>query len=154
MKVLFICVRNICRSPLAQALFEKWVGEMGLDVTAESCGTWGWHVGEQVDARMRQVAEFRGISIDHIAQKFRSFYVEEYDLLIPMDYASLRDLGGFIRTPEQEKKVALLRQWDPQRDSDEVPDPYYGGRETLEEVFNIVDRSCKALAEDLAARSS
>jgi len=147
MKVMFVCLGNICRSPLAHAVFESVAREEGLDVFVESCGTGNWHVGEPADSRMRKTAKEHGVVIDHHARQFQPSDLDDYDLIIPMDKGNLRDLKKFAR-PEHQEKIHLLREWDPDGGT-EVPDPWFGGPEGFETVFDIVDRSCRVLAASL-----
>ncbi len=150
-KVMFVCLGNICRSPLAHAVFEKRAFEAGLDIKVESCGTGAWHVGEPADSRMRRTAESHGVTINHLARKFQPSDLKEYDLIIPMDKANRKELQR-VADAEQLKKIRLMREWDPKGGA-EVPDPWYGGPEGFETVFEIVDRSCAALVDELLSES-
>lgn len=151
MRIMFVCMGNICRSPLAHAVFEKMAREAGLDVFVESSGTDAYHVGEQADSRMRRTAAARGVTINHYARRFNPQDLDDYDLIIPMDKGNLREVKRHARS-EHLSKIHLMRAWDPQGGT-EVPDPWYGGDEGFENVFSIVDRSCRALTEELKAES-
>jgi len=146
-KIMFVCLGNICRSPLAHAVFDKRASEAGLNIQTESCGTGAWHVGEPADARMRKTAGEHGVIITHHARQFQPADLDDYDLIIPMDKGNLRDLKKYAR-PEHLEKIRLMREWDPQGGT-EVPDPWYGGPEGFETVFEIVDRSCEVLVQEL-----
>ncbi|MDC7231839.1 MAG: low molecular weight phosphotyrosine protein phosphatase [Spirochaetales bacterium] len=147
LKVMFVCLGNICRSPLAHAVFEDMAAREGLDVFTESCGMGAWHVGEPADARMRRTAKDRGVTINHYARRFEPSDLDEYDLIIPMDRSNMKDLKRYAR-PEHMDKIHLMREWDPEGGT-EVPDPWYGGPEGFETVYDIVERSCRALVDDL-----
>lgn len=149
-KVLFVCLGNICRSPLAHAVFDTMAKNEGLDLFVESCGTGSWHTGEPADSRMRQTAKSHGVTIDHLARRFQPSNLDEYDLIIPMDQNNLNDMAGYIKAEHQDK-VVLLRDWDPQGPG-EVPDPWFGGPEGFEIVYTIVERSCRALLDDLKSK--
>lgn len=147
MKVMFICMGNICRSPLAHAVFDDMAAREGLDVFTESCGMGAWHVGEPADPRMRRTAKDHGVTVNHHARQFNPSDLDEYDLLIPMDKGNLRDMEPFLK-PEHREKVHLMREWDPEGGT-EVPDPWYGGPEGFETVYRIVERSCRVLVDEL-----
>jgi len=149
-KIMFVCLGNICRSPLAHAVFEKKAADAGLDMIVESCGMGAWHVGEPADARMRRTAQSHGIIINHSARPFNPSDLDDYDLIIPMDMSNLKDLKRYARS-EHLDKIHLMREWDPQGGT-EVPDPWYGGPEGFDTVFEIVDRSCDVLVHDLKDR--
>ncbi len=141
---------NICRSPLAHAVFENMARQEGLDIFVESCGMGAWHVGEPADSRMRKTASRHGVNIDHLARRFQPSDLDEYDLIIPMDKSNLKDLKRYMK-PEHQEKVVLMREWDPQGPG-EVPDPWYGGPEGFETVFTIVERTSRALLDDVKQR--
>lgn len=152
MKVMFICMGNICRSPLAHAVFEQMTEQEGLDIFTESCGMGAWHVGEPADGRMRRTAKDHGVIINHNARHFQPSDLDNYDLLVPMDKGNLKDLEPFIK-PEHRDKVHLMREWDPEGGT-EVPDPWYGGPEGFETVYRIVERSCRVLVDELKEKLS
>lgn len=149
-KVLFVCLGNICRSPLAHAVFESMAKAEGENLFVESCGTGSWHTGDPADSRMRQTAKSHSVTIDHLARRFQPSDLDEYDLIIPMDQSNLNDLERYIR-PEQREKIHLLREWDPEGPG-EVPDPWFGGPEGFETVYTIVERSCRVLLEDVKSK--
>jgi low molecular weight protein-tyrosine phosphatase len=152
LKVMFVCLGNICRSPLAHAVFEHRAAGEGLDIFTESCGTGAWHVGEPADARMRSTAKGHGVSINHYARRFQPSDLDEYDLIIPMDKANFKDIQRYAG-PEHKDKIHLMREWDPEGGTD-VPDPWYGGPEGFETVYEIVDRSCRVLVDELNEKLS
>jgi protein-tyrosine phosphatase len=150
MKVLMVCLGNICRSPTAEGVMRHLVRERGLagEVEIDSAGTGGWHVGEGRDPRSVAAARERGFTIEGAGRQVSAADFADYDLLIAMDRANERDLRA-IAPPGTEAKVRLLREWDPEGAGD-VPDPYYGGEDGFGEVLDIVERSCAALLEEIA----
>lgn len=149
-RVLFVCLGNICRSPLAEGVFRDHVERAGLASRFEiqSAGTGGWHVGKSPDRRMMATARSRGLDISRQrAQQLAANHLGEFDLILAMDRSNLANIRAL--SDVDASHVKLFRSFDPQPGSHEVPDPYYGGDEGFEEVFEIVDRTCRALLEDL-----
>ncbi len=152
-KILFVCLGNICRSPLAHAVFEDLVKKNNLEdkFEIESCGTGAWHVGELPDRRMSKEAKKHGIEMTHPARALQVMDLEYYDLILPMDISNMRFLLS-KSLPEFDKKIMLFRTFDPEaKDKNaEVPDPYYGGEEGFANVYKIVERTCKNLLKELS----
>ncbi len=151
MKILFVCLGNICRSPTAEGVFRKLVHDSGLRdrFVIDSAGTGGWHCGDLPDKRMRAAAKRRGYELDSIARQVDLTDFEKFDHIIAMDESNFEDLVA-LAPPQHRSKIALLRDWDDARDDPDVPDPYYGGPEGFETVLDIVERSCRRLLEQLA----
>lgn len=150
--VLFVCLGNICRSPLAEGVFKHLLEEEGLTdrFHVESAGTGGWHVGEAPDGRAAVVAQNHGITLDSRAQQLTPDVLRRFDVLVAMDRENLRNVERMAREAESEAAVHLLREFDPRRaEGDEVPDPYYGGPGGFENVYQMVRRSCEGLLEHL-----
>ncbi|MCG8451729.1 MAG: low molecular weight phosphotyrosine protein phosphatase [Spirochaetales bacterium] len=150
-RVMFVCLGNICRSPLGHGVFAHHVAQAGLQdqIFVESSGTGAWHVGEQADARMRSVAASHGVPIDHRAQKFASSDFEQYDLILAMDSQNRRDILSLCPHPSLAAKVKMFRDFDPQGPGD-VPDPWYGGPEGFEMVWDIVERTASHLLQHIS----
>jgi protein-tyrosine phosphatase len=144
MKIIFVCLGNICRSPLAHAVCEQILQEKGLGalVFVESAGVSSYHVGEQSDTRMRKTAAENGIEIDHRSRHFTYPDFSEYDLIFPMDSSNYSDILRMSRTDSDRKKIVMFRDFDPLGQGD-VPDPYYGGPEGFQNVIDIVQRTCR-----------
>jgi protein-tyrosine phosphatase len=163
MRILFVCLGNICRSPTAEGVMRALVERAGLqqEIELESAGTGSWHVGDPPDARAAAVAAARGMPLDGAARQVRPEDFERFDLLLAMDRANARELEVLAGDDEQRAKVRLLREFDrgsgphgPEgrvgRDLD-VPDPYYGAGDGFEEVFDIVQAACEGLLEQIQA---
>lgn len=147
-RIMFVCLGNICRSPAAQAVLETKIREAGLEsrISAESSGTDAYHVGEQSDSRMRQTAAVHGVSINHKAQQFRKTDLSDYNMIVAMDANNHHSILSMCSNEEQKSRVVLFRDFDPEGTGD-VPDPWYGGPEGFETVWEILDRTADALLE-------
>lgn len=146
-KVLFVCLGNICRSPLAEAVFNHYVQQQGLDFISDSCGTANYHVGDAPDPRTIRVAHQHGVSIQHSGRQLALRDFDEFDLILAMDsdnYRTILALAGSATHP----KVKLMREFDPTGNGN-VPDPYYGGPQDFQEVFDILSRSMGNLLHHL-----
>jgi len=148
--VLFVCMGNICRSPLAEGLFMHRATERGVAerFDVDSAGTGGWHVGHPPDLRMIEVAAGHGVELVGAARQVsrRDFHRFEHILCADRDnLAHLLDLGA---SPE---RARLLLSCDPATDVIDVPDPYYGGRDGFEETYRLVDSACGRLLDELLA---
>jgi len=151
-RILFVCLGNIVRSPLAENMFRHLANQAGVGhrYQVDSAGTGGWHVGERPDARMRRVAARRGFKYDGRARQFSPRDFDRFDWIIAMDAGNRRDLERMARTQADRDKIRLLREFDPLGGPRAaVPDPYYGGIRGFEEVYDIVERSCRGLLEAL-----
>lgn len=151
-RICFVCLGNIVRSPLAKSLFVHLAHRAGVShkYEVDSAGTSDWHIGEPPDLRMRRVAARYGLNYDGRARQFRREDFDRYDLIIVMDKDNREDLYLLNPTPEQKRKIHLLRRFDPQKGSDEdVPDPYYSGMGDFEQVYEIIERSVRGLLEAL-----
>ena len=151
--VLFVCLGNICRSPLAEGIFEHLVTEAGLEERFEidSAGTGAWHVGERPDARAAMVANQHGVELESRARQLTDDDLHHFDYVIAMDRENLRNIERMADATGSEANVHLLREFDQSVDGDEVPDPYYGGASGFETVYEMLHRSCHVLLERLHA---
>jgi protein-tyrosine phosphatase len=152
-RVCFVCLGNICRSPTAEAVMRHRVAEAGLTGTieVESAGTGSWHVGDPPDARAAQEARARGFLMDGQAQQFRSADFARFDLVLAMDEENAAHLRRIAPDADAAAKVRLLREFDPGAAGDDlsVPDPYYGGPDGFSTVFELVDAACRGLIDHL-----
>jgi protein-tyrosine phosphatase len=152
--VLFVCLGNICRSPLAEGVFRHLVRERGLETHfhVDSAGTSGWHVGASPDARSAETARRRGIMLTGSSRKLTAADLEAFDYVIAMDAENLDAILALAgRAGGARARVHRLREWDPEPGDLDVPDPYYGGPRGFEEVHDIVERSCAALLDHIVA---
>lgn len=152
-RVLFVCLGNICRSPAAHGAFDRAVAEAGrsADFETDSCGTGSWHTGELADPRIRAVAKRHGVDLTHRARAFDPADFATFDLIFAMDRQNLADLLRLAPDEAARAKVRLFRTLDPARgSSDEVPDPYYGTERDFEEVWAMADRAARALLDELS----
>jgi protein-tyrosine phosphatase len=155
-RLLFVCLGNICRSPTAEGVMRRLVDRAGLEgaVEIESAGTGDWHVGSPPDARATAAARTRGIVLDGAARQVLPEDFERFDLLVAMDERNLRDLRALAPDGAAREKVVALRRFDPLavRDGDlDVPDPYYGGDDGFEHVLDVVERACQGLLDHVRA---
>ena len=147
MKILMVCLGNICRSPLAEGIMEKKINEHGLDWKVDSAGTGSWHAGEAPDSRSINVANLHGIDITHQrARQLRVHDLDNYDLIFAMDSSNYRNILKLANAPQQEAKVAMIMNMvEPER-NESVPDPYYGN-DGFENVYQMLDRACDKIVE-------
>jgi protein-tyrosine phosphatase len=150
--VLFVCLGNICRSPLGEGVLAHRLEEEGLSdrVRVDSAGTGAWHEGEPPDPRSTDVAMRHGVVLRGSARLVRAEDFHEFDHIFAMDRSNLRDLRSLESESGGDAQLALFRAFDPQQAGDlEVPDPYYGGPDGFDLMFEMVDRTCAAFVEHL-----
>lgn len=149
MKVLMVCLGNICRSPMADGLLRKKVADKGLNWTVDSAGTANYHVGEAPDKRMRECARSFGVSIDDLrARQFNKRDFDEFDLIFVMDQSNFQNVLNLSETEEQRKKVKLILDELELEKGMEVPDPYYGGEEGFVSVYNMLDQATQKIIDN------
>ena len=151
MKVLFVCLGNICRSPLAEAVFNHQIREKGLDIhfSAESCGTANYHIGDNPDPRTIRNAFKNGVTIDHLGRQFCQEDFERFDLILAMDASNFSNIMRVPGAAKHKSKVKMMRWYDAHQKDADVPDPYYGNENDFQEVFDILNRSMKGLITEL-----
>ncbi len=155
MRLLFVCLGNICRSPTAEGIMRDLVEQEGMqeEVEVDSAGTGSWHVGSAPDERASAAAQARGVVLAGAARQVRRSDFEDFDLLLAMDRTNRDDLRLLAPDDQARQKVRLLRDFDPASDgrSLDVPDPYYGAEGGFDEVFELVRAACEALLEEIRA---
>jgi len=153
-RVLFVCMGNICRSPTAQGVFERLVEEARLEmhIDIDSAGTHAYHIGEPPDQRATQAAAARGINLSaQRARRVDEADFESFDYVVAMDRSNLEDLREICPAHVQER-VCLLLDFAETGQSGDVPDPYYGGAQGFERVLDMVESGARGLLEDIQQR--
>jgi protein-tyrosine phosphatase len=154
-RLLFVCMGNICRSPTAEGVMRGLLREQGLEdvVELDSAGTGAWHVGDPPDARATAAAQARGVTLAGQARQICARDFSDYDLILAADRRNLRDLQAILPA-DARAKLHLLREFDPASAGGadlDVPDPYYGGDDGFEHVLDLVEAACRGLLDALRA---
>jgi len=147
-RICFVCLGNICRSPTAEGIMVSLVSEAGLDhaIEVDSAGTDAYHVGERADQRSRRTAKGRGVTLHSRGRQFQPGDFERFDYVLAMDHENLERLRQRAENEAERTKTTLLRAFEGTAFADEpVPDPYYGGVNGFEDVFDICERACHGL---------
>jgi protein-tyrosine phosphatase len=154
MHVLFVCMGNICRSPAAEIVFRHLVGQAGLeaDITIDSAGTTGYHVGNPPDHRMAATLRARGYAIHGSARQVRRADFNDFDLVLAMDHENEADLRRLCGNAETRAEIRAFSSFCSVNRLSNVPDPYYGGSQGFENVADIVEDGCRGLLEHLRSR--
>lgn len=154
MKILFVCLGNICRSPLAEEVMRQIAKQQGVDksLILDSAGLIGYHQGELPDSRMRMHASRRGYNLTHRSRPVTVDDFYEFDLVIGMDDSNISKLMNLAPGIEEEKKIVRLTDYCQQLMVDHVPDPYYGGASGFENVLDIVEDACSGLMAEVKNR--
>lgn len=149
-RVLFVCLGNICRSPLAEGVFRHLAEERGLgdQFLVDSAGTAGYHAGEPPDPRSTAAAERHGVRLTGAARKVARRDVDAPGVVVAMDQSNRRALER-LRGRAGQAEIVMMGDYDPVDAGADVPDPYYGGPDGFEEVYQILARSCRGLLDDL-----
>lgn len=150
-KVIFVCLGNICRSPSAEAVMNAVVEKAGLSgqIECDSAGTIAYHAGEPADTRMKKHALKRGYNLTSIARKFTHEDFEEFDYIIAMDRNNFTDILALDKDAEYVDKISMMTSYCTNHDDEEVPDPYYGGPQGFEHVLNLLEDACVGLLEKI-----
>jgi protein-tyrosine phosphatase len=152
-RILFVCMGNICRSPTAEAVCRALAARLApeLDLEIDSAGTHGYHVGHAPDARAQQVARARGVELSGLrARQLTRTDFDAFDLILVMDQDNL-EFAIAMAPPARRERVRLLLDFAPGQALREVPDPYYGGTADFERVFDLAEQAARGLLEHLAA---
>lgn len=153
MRVLFVCLGNICRSPTAEGVFRRRVREAGLEerIHIDSAGTGDWHVGKAPDSRTCRAARLRGYDLSGLrARQFQREDFERFDLVLAMDHSNLRHIQAMRPATARAELDLFLRRYD--MTLDEVPDPYYGGEDGFEQVLDLIEGASDALLAEIKGR--
>ncbi|MDH5184848.1 MAG: low molecular weight phosphotyrosine protein phosphatase [Gammaproteobacteria bacterium] len=155
-RVVFVCMGNICRSPTAHGVFETKLQEHKLDhlIDVDSAGTHAYHIGEPADRRSQQTASKRGYQMDHLrARKVTGLDFEQFDYVLAMDDDNYRNLES-ICPPIYSSKLQMFLDFSTKFDEREVPDPYYGGAQGFEHVLDLIEDASEGLIRDIRERLS
>lgn len=154
-RVCFVCLGNICRSPTAEGIFLDLVRRAGLDsaIEVDSAGTAGWHEGKPADARARATATRRGITLPSRSRPLVAGDLDRFDWVLAMDRQNLADIRALAGGAATHAEIRLFRSFDPEATTDEVPDPYYGGDQGFEDVFDMCTRAAEGLLATIRGAS-
>ena len=151
-RVLFVCLGNICRSPLAEGIFNHKIQSLGLQgrFKSDSAGTSDYHIGELPDERTLRCAAKFDIKINHRGRQINRTDFRDFDYILAMDEQNLRNLNSMKdRYNFPEKDIYLMRDFVPEWQGMSVPDPYYGGEDGFEEIYRILDVAIDGFLEKI-----
>ena len=151
-RLSFVCLGNICRSPTAEAVMRHLIKKEGLEkkILLDSAGLGDWHIGHARDSRSQAVGKKRGVPLEGVARQFQPGDFARFDYVLAMDRQNQKGLLALAPDEQARAKVRLLRSFDPAAPPDaEVPDPYYGGPHGFEQVFDICEAACAGLLDHL-----
>jgi protein-tyrosine phosphatase len=147
-KILMVCLGNICRSPLAEGILKSKVDSTKVQV--DSAGTGGWHVGDPPDSRSVAVARQHGLDISNQrGRKFSAYDFETYDHIFVMDNSNYKDVVALANTTSEKQKVQLILEEIFPNENVDVPDPYYGGDQGFEKVYQMLEEACEKIVRRL-----
>ena len=153
-RILFVCLGNICRSPAAHGVMERLVKENGAEDRFEidSAGLYGGHAGDLPDHRMRVHAQRRGLNLTHRSRQVRESDFDRFDIIVAMDDSNYDRLRAMAPTPEDERKVVKMADFFTQHPwADCVPDPYYDGAQGFENALDLIEDGCATLLKQVLA---
>lgn len=154
-RICFVCMGNICRSPLAEGVFRHLAAQAGQAEAFEaaSAGLGRWHVGEAPDPRAQRVAQAHGLMLTSRARQFQRRDFERFDLVLALDSEVYADLAALASSDADRAKLQYLRAYDPPAGADyDVPDPYYGDQRLFETAYQLIEGACRGLLAALNAR--
>lgn len=153
MRVLTVCLGNICRSPTAEAALREVAAHHGFSIDLDSAGTADYHVGKPPDRRMTEAARQAGLELGGSARQVETDDFHRFDIILAMDRSNLADLQAIAPSPELAAKVRLFRSFDATATDLDVPDPYYGGDEGFREVVAICRRAAAGFVDQVAGNA-
>lgn len=144
MRILMVCMGNICRSPLAEGIMAQKIKSNGLDWEVDSAGTHAWHIGEHPDPRAIKTAQLQGIDISRqTARIFNPVDFLRFDLILTMDAENYQFVNRLARTAEEKNKIQLILNYSSPNYNKSVPDPYYTNK--FQEVFVLLEEACEQI---------
>ncbi len=151
MKVLMVCLGNICRSPLAEGILKEKINSRNLKAEVDSAGTAAYHAGEKPDPRSQAIAFKHGIDISkQRARKFQVDDFEKFDKIFAMDTHNYHDIVALAKEQHEAEKVEMILNKVHPGEDHSVPDPYYGGRDGFQKVYNMLNAACEIIADEIA----
>jgi protein-tyrosine phosphatase len=148
-RILFVCLGNICRSPMAEGIFRHKINERQLPIETDSAGTGDWHVGDPPDARMQETAKANGIDISDLrGRQFTAADFDRFDQIYVMDESNRDNVLKLARNDQDRAKVEMMLNTIFPGEDMSVPDPYFGGRQGFEQVFDLLDRASDEVLKD------
>lgn len=150
-KIVFVCLGNICRSPTAEGVMQHLVNQRSLQpyFYIDSAGTSAYHIGEPANSKSQKTANGHGITLKSRARRFETYDLEEFDMILAMDKENYENLQRMDENGLHSDKIKMFREYDPKPEGNEVPDPYFGGIDGFQHVFEIVLRTCENLLDEL-----
>lgn len=154
MKILCVCLGNICRSPAAEAAIRAAADREGLNVEVDSAGTGSWHIGDPPHPESVAAGARSGLSLTGRARKFNTIDFDRFDIILAMDEANRSELVAMAPSKESQAKIRLFRTFDPDTNETEIPDPWGGPTEGYEETIRIVIAAADGLIEQIRPQLS
>lgn len=149
-KVLFVCLGNICRSAMAQGVLESKAKQHNLNIYVDSAGTSSYHIGEAPDNRMQKKAKEYDIDISNQrARQITAHDFDQFDYIFAMDNSNYRNIIALANNEEDKRKVTLFLNYTHPNQEKAVPDPYYGGEEGFEKVYQLLNDACDVFLKTL-----
>lgn len=154
MRILFVCLGNVCRSPTAAAATHEALTDIGIagQVELDSAGLGPWHIGNPPDVRMREAAEAAGLRLQGEARQVDAAELGRWDLIVAMDRANAAELRDMAPSAEVRDRIRLFREFDEDAGGADVPDPYHGGQQGFANVVQICRAAAAGLADEIARR--
>jgi protein-tyrosine phosphatase len=150
MKILMVCLGNICRSPMAQGILEQKAREAGLEITVDSAATSNYHIGDPPDNRAVQKVADYGIDISHYrGRQIEKADFKHFDKIFAMDFSNYENITKLAAGEEEISKVEMILNQATPGSNMSVPDPYYGGEEGFENVYRLLDAACEQLIQNI-----
>lgn len=149
-RILMVCLGNICRSPLAEGILRAKLQSNTSTIKVDSAGTAAYHIGKSPDLRSIAVANKYGIDISHLkARQFKVTDFDAFDVIYAMDTSNFKNIISLARTDKDRSKVKLILNTIVQDENLSVPDPYYGGDQGFEDVYQMLDKACTSILKGL-----